>query len=408
MPAIKLLIFYQGLGQMEKNKAIKTLVLCLADPATNPRPKRIIGLCLSMGHRVSVASFSTADSQKFSAHYLFRLPSMTLQARIGRKFLGVFAPASFQARMKAKRWGLQSVAKELEHEDFDIIIVEDFNLLPFAFSLNKSAKIIFDAREYYPGEFENNWWFMRFERPERMSICQKYLSKCAAVLTVSPGLARRYKQECNIDPVLFRSTPDFCDVNVRPVDFSNVRMVHHGVANRDRKLENMIDMFSFLDDRFSLDFYLNGSHSYRDELMKRARGNPKIRFLQPVPFSGIIPMLQNYDIGLYLLEPTGFNTEYALPNKFFEFIQARLMLAIGPSPDMADLSRQYQCGVVADTFKPQAMAALLNALTHEDIESKKAASDKAAMDLNFEKESQKFINLVSSLLNDAGGHSKCA
>lgn len=392
-----------------EEKKIKTLILCLANPSGSPRPKRIIALCKSLGHRVSVGSFETADAKYFDAHYQFCSPSMKIEARIGRKLLNIIGsvlPTSLD--IKVSRWGLKVVKEQLKDKYFDIIIVEDFNLLSFAFSIKKDAKIIFDAREYHPCEFENSFWFMHFEHPEIMRICSLYLPKCDVVLTVSHGLAQRYKHEFSINPLLIRSTPDYYDTQVKAADFSNIRLVHHGVANRDRKLENMIDMFSLLDDRFSLDFYLTGSRSYQNELIRRANKNPKVRFLQPVPFDKIIPMLTDYDIGLYLLQPTGFNTEHCLPNKFFEFIQARLMLAIGPSPDMADLLRQYECGVIADDFKPQTMANLLNSLTAEEIMSKKVAANIAALDLNFEKECKKIIDMMSMLSNDVITGSRCA
>ena len=58
-------------------------------------------------------------------------------------------------------------------------------------------------------------------------------------------------------------------------------------------------------------------------------------------------MANDYDVGLYLLPPTNFNQRYALPNKFFEFIQGRLAIAIGPSPEMAKLvERSNADGVI--------------------------------------------------------------
>ena len=290
--------------------------------------------------------------------------------------------------------------KSVKDRVYQYIIVHDPWLLPLAFKLKKSAKIIFDAREYYPGEVENNFLWRILDRPEKIRICRRYMPKCDSVMTVSKGIVDQYRADFGVQCELVRSAPYFYNCDVTLVSPKKIRMVHHGGANRDRKIENMIEMFSMLDDRFTLDFYLTGSPSYKKELQKRASGLDRIRFLDPVPFNQILPMLQNYDIGLYLLEPTGFNTEYSLPNKFFEFIQARLMLAIGPSPDMASLLREYDCGIVADDFKPETMARALNALTPDVIMQKKISSDRAARDLCFEEESKKIV----SILNEAGIH----
>ena len=141
-----------------------------------------------------------------------------------------------------------------------------------------------------------------------------------------------------------------------------------------------------------------GGRGYQDELRRKAASIKRISFLDPVSFSMIIPTISEYDIGFFYYQPTGFNILHSLPNKLFEYIQARLMLAIGPSPDMADLVNEYGCGVVADAFSIKDMANALNSLTTADIEMCKMRSDRAARDLCFEKESRKMIDLMSRLL----------
>jgi hypothetical protein len=88
-----------------------------------------------------------------------------------------------------------------------------------------------------------------------------------------------------------------------------------------------------------------------------------------------------YDIGLYALPPVNLNRRFALPNKFFEFIQARLAVAIGPSLEMARLVNQYRCGIVADDFRPETLASALETLDGTAIASFKRASHAAANDL---------------------------
>jgi len=90
-------------------------------------------------------------------------------------------------------------------------------------------------------------------------------------------------------------------------------------------------------------------------------------------------------------------TQYALPNKLFEFIQARLAVIIGPSLDMADIVNEFNCGFVADDFNPKAMTRLLNDLTKAEIEVAKKQSNTAAKVLCYEEESKKIINLINDI-----------
>ena len=45
--------------------------------------------------------------------------------------------------------------------------------------------------------------------------------------------------------------------------------------------------------------------------------------------------LNAHDVGVYVLPPVSFNHLWALPNKVFDFVQGRLALVVGPSPEMA-------------------------------------------------------------------------
>src|SRR5205823_126992 len=134
-----------------------------------------------------------------------------------------------------------------------------------------------------------------------------------------------------------RNAPPFADLQPSEVH-EPIRILHHGAALRGRGLEEMLRVADLLDDRFTLDFVLvEHTPGFRDALIDRAKDNPRVRFPPPVPMRELVTLANGYDIGLYLLRPSNFNQLHALPNKFFEFIQGRLALAIGPSPEMAHL-----------------------------------------------------------------------
>ena len=215
-------------------------------------------------------------------------------------------------------------------------------------------------------------------------------------MTVSPGLVNEYNKEFKISAELIRSVPYFVDCLPLEVLDNKIRMVHHGGANRNRTLEKMIEVAGQLDDRFSLDFYLVGDAKYIKQLKSQAAPYKNIMFKVPMAYEDIVLTLNRYDLGFFLVQPTTFNLRYCLPNKIFEFIQARLMVAIGPSPDMAALVNEHECGIVADSFKPSEMAKKLNELTVADIMKYKHNSDIAAKVLCFEQEGKKLQKIISA------------
>jgi hypothetical protein len=179
---------------------------------------------------------------------------------------------------------------------------------------------------------------------------------------------------------------------------NKIKMVHHGIANKNRQLEKMIDVLKLLDSRFTLDIYLTGSKEYISFLKVYSAGMKNVRILDPVQYLNLNEMLSKYDIGFFFNSPLTFNLRYSLPNKFFEFIQARLAIAIGPSPEMSRIVFEYRNGIVSKDFSVEHMAYELNKITVEELQIMKENSHKAAQELNFSKESNKiksFLTFVS-------------
>lgn len=367
------------------------LIMCLADPTGNPRPRRVIEMCADAGFRVDVLSYPGGGGLPIARHFEIPRPCMRPHSRLLRNLPLVFR---LFHQVDRGRFEVSKIASDFQHQKYDLIIVEDLMMLPLAMKIRNKARVIFDAREFYPAQQEDAWLFRMVIRPYYLHLCSTYLHHCDAVITVSPGLASAYKKTFGIDSHLIRSTPSGLDCLPRPLTPGRIRVVHHGMANKNRCLENMIDVFKFLDERFELDFYLVGKADYLNKLKKQAAENPRIRFQDPVPFLEIGNMLTQYDIGLFFAEPQTLNLWHCLPNKLFEFIQARLMVAIGPSPDMADLVNHFECGLVSESFDPKEMADRLNALTKEDIMRFKHQSHKAALELCWEEEKKKYLAIL--------------
>lgn len=385
---------------------MKALVMCLSDPSGDPRPNRIIHLLSKNGYSVDILSYRIVGNVPVVKKFSVQKPSQEIFPRTVRFIRAVvsstlarlkFIPFQIAEYVNNQRYKLLVHEKELNTEDYDFITVEDLHLLPLAFRIRKDAKILFDAREFYTKQFEESFLFRWFEFPFRDRLCRQYLQYCDQLITVSSGLADGYFKDFGVHMEVIRSTPSYFEIPVQATNKNKIRMVHHGVANQNRGIENMIEIVSQLDNHFTLDLYLIGPDSYITFLKELSSNCDRICICNPVPFDEIVPMLNRYDIGLYYLEPLGYNVTYNLPNKFFEFIQARLAIAIGPSPEMAKLVNEFQCGFVAPKFSLESMAKTLQMLTTEDIDKAKLKSDQAAKQLCFEVEGKRLLELVDKI-----------
>lgn len=377
--------------------------MCLTDPSCDPRPRRAAELFASAGLDVSVLGYPSNQTFPGYLYYHLPYPSGGLLRKFWRMLWGVLtALMPFEicrVYCEKQRFGLTRIKDTFDEVPFDLLVVEDIQLLPLAFEIKGEGKVLFDAREYYPRQNEGEFWFELFEKKRRVQLCQDYMTRCDAVVTVSEGLRREYLKEFGVVSEVYRSTPSYVELYARPVNPDKIRMVYHGAANRNRRIEKLIEMISLLDERFSLDMILIGNLRYQNELRRKAASVNNVTFLEPVPLEKIITTIGQYDIGLCYFEPTTFNLKNCLPNKFFEYIQARLMIALGPTPDMVKLVKEFGCGVVAESFSITAMANSLNSLTAASIDKGKQRSDRAARELCFEKEREKMVALLDRLLD---------
>ncbi len=266
----------------------------------------------------------------------------------------------------------------LSDRTFDIILANDFETVPLALSLEPTRGVHADLHEYAPEEKTGGWKWNLFIRPFREWICRTYLPQCASTTTVNQGISKRYHQKFGINPGVVWNAAPYADLSPSEVH-SPIRLVHHGAAHRERSLEIMAEAVLASGANVTLDYYLVPTdQSYVSELTKKYADAPQVTFHAALPYDEIIPTLNSYDLGFYVLPPVSLNHQLALPNKFFDFIQARLGQLIGPSIEMASIVREMNLGLVTDDFSVEGAVRALNTITPEQVASWKAASDAAA------------------------------
>ncbi len=114
--------------------------------------------------------------------------------------------------------------------------------------------------------------------PGRSSIsCARYAPTVDASTTVAPAIAEKYRQEFGLDPAVVLNCPEKMDLQPRPVDPGCIRLIHHGMAQRGRRLEIMIEAMALADPRYRLHLMLFG----RPGLHRRASGADRPRRARP-------------------------------------------------------------------------------------------------------------------------------
>lgn len=366
---------------------IKILIIVQSSIDKSPRSKRILDFCLNNGFEVSLACGGIGNIDKSILDKFYFLPQ-TEKSIFLRLLYKIFRRVVFLSILKD--WinyiflSQSSLKFILKRNSFDFIYAADILLLPLVAKNKNQAKLIFDAREYYPLQFEDHINFRIFDKPETIRIINKYSKFCDSVYTVSPGLALAYKNNFNLQTKLFYSSPPFWDIEVKLSLRNKIRFLYHGMANRNRKIESYIDLMDLINKECELHLYLVGDKRYIDFLKSYAKDKVNVYFHEPVNFDSIINMASEYDIGLCYFEPVTFNLQFCLPNKFFEYIQARIVVLAGPSPDMKSLIEHYNCGIISKEFSLESLAESINSLDFKDLLILKKNTQLAASKLCFE------------------------
>ena len=260
-------------------------------------------------------------------------------------------------------------------DSFDVVISFDLLLLPFLFKHFPGARIVLDAREWYPGQFTNSLkWRLTWGRQYHL-LCRKYLRRVAALTTVSAGLAKLYRRGYGVTGEVLHSYCEASGLRPSPVG-APIRLVHHGNATRHRSLENMIECVERLGAHYRLDLILAASDPvYLRELEARVSRVTNVRLLPERPREELVEALNSYDIGLFAPPASTQNLRYSLPNKLFEYVQARLMVVVSPLADAASLVEESGLGVVASAATGNALADCIGQIGVDAIAAAKRRVD---------------------------------
>jgi glycosyltransferase involved in cell wall biosynthesis len=279
------------------------------------------------------------------------------------------------------------------------VVVNDLWAVPLALDAAWDAPVIFDSHEHWTSESAT--WTRRQRLSMRGAhewIVDHHVPRTAAMMTVSRGIARAYEQRLGVLPELITNAPFYRPLTPTAVR-EPIRLLHVGLADERRRLEDTIDSVRSLGDRFVLDLVLARNNAYRRRIERLVAAEDRIRVLPPVPTAELISFAHQYDVGVFLLPAIFPNQVHVLPNKLFDYIQARLAVAIGPSAEMAAIVREWDCGVVSESFAPADLAVALDGLRTDDVSRMKRNADRAARVLTADTNRDTVLRLVGRAIS---------
>ncbi len=371
-------------------------LLALSDAPNDSRPKRVIAKLDDKGLKYFITKFNLKKNSG--------VISKTIKAlKLGTTW-ALFS-VSINKELQARKF----ISYLYNIEDFDhakirqarLLIVFDLDLLVFLTKLAPSARVLLDLRELYPEQYAGNFAFKVGLRKIRIYLLKNHvLNICTELTSVSIGMQTYYLKKFGLKSIVVRSVPNFQSNKSSDGISTKTKVVYMGIANPMRQLEKAIEIFSKYNDRYDFHLYLVGDSVYIQHLINKYQESRNIFFEKPVPQDEIHSTLTKFDIGWTFYELTTANFEVALPNKFFDYMQAGLAVLGAPTQDMIQQTTHFNFGLFPDNPTFVSASELIAKLTKTEIIFAKSEARNASRVINFESESVPLIETIERLLDE--------
>lgn len=281
----------------------------------------------------------------------------------------------------------------------DIVVANDLDSLPACFlaALLKRKKLVYDSHEYFTEVPE--LVHRKFPKKVWQIIERLFLPWIKYSYTVSESIAETYNSKYGIDMKVVRNVPYSVQniISDQSAHTDKWLILYQGSLNLGRGLEQLIDAMLFIE---NVRLKIIGDGDIVNELKERVIRlglKEKVEIIGRIPFEELFEETIHADLGIALEENIGLNYYYALPNKLFDYIQARVPVLVSPFPEMQKIVRKYDIGTVYDHKDPQSLANKINEIFElkNRHQKWKENTEKAASELCWENEEKILMKIYT-------------
>lgn len=281
---------------------------------------------------------------------------------------------------------------------FDILVSNDLDTLLANYIASKIKKslLVYDSHELFTEVPE--LVDRKFVKSIWLIIEKLILPHIQYSYTVSSAIAKYYNIRYGIKMHVIRNLPYYREKNIN-VNRKNI-ILYQGSINKGRGLENMILTMKYLD---NIELHIIGDGDIIDNLKKlvnKENLTNKVFFIDRMPFDKLVEYTEKAKLGISIEEKIGYNYYFALPNKLFNYIQARVPVIVSDFPEMSKIVKKYDIGITINTRIPEEIAKIVNKiLENNELYNKWLKNlEFAASELCWENEENKLLTFFSSIM----------
>ena len=307
----------------------------------------------------------------------------------------------------------------------NILHAHDLDTLPFALltARRNRAKVVYDSHEIYTEQWPPETLSTSFRLLLRLlkGLESLLIRRVNATITVSESIAKELAARYVIPrPLVLRNCvslpPEgeegFSLRGSLDLGCSARVVVHTGsLVSFGRALRELILAFRHLGEEDHLVFLGEGPMAKELGDLARTEGlEGRVHFQRPVLPHQLIPTMREADLGAVMIRGKDSASYFlSLPNKLFETIAAGLPVVASDLPEIRRIVSGYEIGILCQPEDPRDIArAIEEALSPNRYAAFKANLKRAQEELNWERESQKLVDLYQRLIRDGRGERNAA
>jgi glycosyltransferase involved in cell wall biosynthesis len=288
--------------------------------------------------------------------------------------------------------------------NYNYLHIHSLMALPLAIFIkkfvNKKIKIIYDCHEYET-ERDNMSYLKKFLFKKIEKIFIKY---CNYTITVSNSIMNEYKKLYNIKSIqCIYNTPFLSEYKISNVFRKKFKInsdhkifLYQGGFSKARGILKYIEVFKQLKD-FKCCLVLMGYGSLLKEVKEAAKNNNNIFFQDPVSLDEIQKYTSSADYGLNITENTCLSRYYALPNKLFEYVMARIPIIVSNDYERGKFVKENQVGFVVENTEMKYIKDKIIYSLKFDQETFFYRLDNLATKFNWNIESKKLLKIYKDI-----------
>lgn len=283
----------------------------------------------------------------------------------------------------------------------DILLSNDLDTLVPNFLISKifRLKLVYDSHEMFTEvpELINRPNVQKFWLTLEKNILP-HLKNC---YSVSDSISNYYNLKYATNFITIRNLPITANKITNgsfPFETKNKKIIlYQGAINKSRGLELMITTMQFIENTI---FVIIGSGDIENKLLQQIKHlnlGEKIKLISKITPNELQKLTPLADLGISIEEDYGLSYKFALPNKLFDYIQAKVPVLVSDLPEMKNIVQKYSIGEIIKDRNPKKLANQIKTILQKDKSFYNSNLEIAKKTLTWENESEQLKIIVNNL-----------